>query len=37
MTGYIVFAVGALLAAAIVGLWVYRRLAARRSRGGRRW
>jgi hypothetical protein len=37
VAGYIVFAVGALLAAAIVGLWVQRRLAHRKASGGRRW
>jgi hypothetical protein len=37
MTGYIVFAIGALLAAATLGLWTYRRLIARRARGGQRW
>jgi hypothetical protein len=35
--GYIVFAVGAVFAAGILGVWFHRRLAERRARGGRRW
>jgi len=37
MAGYIIFGIGALFAAASLTFWSYKRLAARRARGGRRW
>jgi hypothetical protein len=37
MVEYIVFGVGAAVAAAALIAWVYVRRAARTSRGGRRW
>jgi hypothetical protein len=37
MVEYIVFAVGAAVAVAALIAWVYMRLGARTSRGGRRW
>jgi len=37
VVGYVIFAIGALFGGAMLALWLHRHLAARRSRGGRRW
>jgi hypothetical protein len=37
VTGYIIFAVGAVIAAVLIGHWVLRRRRAQKATGGRRW
>ena len=37
VAGYVVFTVGAISAAGMLAVWLHRRLAERRARGGRRW
>jgi hypothetical protein len=37
VSGYIIFAVGAVLAAVLIGYWLYRRRRAQKAMGGRRW
>jgi hypothetical protein len=37
LQGYMIFAVCAIAAAAMIGHWAYRRLAERKAKGRRRW
>jgi hypothetical protein len=37
MAGYVIFGVCAVMGAAMIGHWAYRRLADRKARGTRRW